>query len=309
MSGLVSDDMMAEAVAMAGLSMQGAVAGPSALASPSYQALESRSVIAGGAFVKRIHPEIREGFDLAAAMRCATQAGEAGAGPAVLWSDAGMGAIAMQAMEDGWITARQKDLQDADVVAAAMAAMQKLHGGAELPSRFDPFAQIDALAAAHAGEGVALPDDHLWLRRAISMAEALMEGGTLVPCRNDGSSSNLMIGPEGRVMLVDYDRAGMNDPLYDVGCLLAEVTDHERDMRAGFIAYAGAFDEAGFARARLWSYVDDMLHALWARLMAHRSERKSVEWIKYGEWRLLRLRMALSHPLYEEKIRIIREAA
>ena len=309
MSGLVTDAMMAEAVAAAGLSMQDAVAGPSALASPSYQALESRSVIAGGAFVKRIHPEMRDGFDLVAAMQCVVQAGQIGAGPAVLWSDAGMGAVAMQALQDGWITARQQDLQDAGVIAAAMTAMRKLHGGPALPSRFDPFAQIDALVAAYAGEGAALPDDYLWLRRAIGMAEGLRDGGRLAPCRNDGSSSNLMIGPGGRVMLVDYDRAGMNDPLYDVGCLLAEMTDHERDMRAAFISYAGAFDEAGFARARLWSHVDDMLHALWARLMTHRSQRKSVEWIKYGEWRLLRLRMSLSHPHYEEKIRITRETA
>ncbi|QRZ14538.1 phosphotransferase (plasmid) [Paracoccus methylovorus] len=309
MSGLVTDEMMAEAVVAAGLSMQGAIAGPSALASPSYKALESRSVIVGDVFVKRIHPEMLNGFDLVTAMQCATRAGEVGAGPRVFWSDAGMGAIAMQALQEGWITARQQDLQDAEVIAATMAAMKKLHGGPVLPSRFDPFAHIDALIAAHAKEGIALPDDHLWLRRAIGMAEGLQEGGALAPCRNDGSSSNLMIGPGGQVMLVDYDRAGMNDPLYDVGCLLVEMTDHERDMREGFIAYAGAFDEADFARAWLWSHVDDMLHALWARLMANRSERKSVEWIKYGEWRLLRLRMSLIHPYYEEKIRITREAA
>ncbi|AJE47564.1 phosphotransferase family protein [Celeribacter indicus] len=309
MSVLVDDAMMAEAVRAAGLSMEGATDGPAALASPSYRALESRSVLTGGAFVKRMHPEMRDGFDLGAAMACATMAGEAGAGPRVIWSDAGMGAIAMEALGPGWITLRQDGLQRPEVVEGAMAAMRRLHAGPEIPSRFDPFAQIDRLIAAFGAEGVARPDDILWLRRVIGMAEGLAEGVVPAPCRNDGSASNLMAGPEGQVMLVDFDRAGMNDPLYDVGCLLAEVTDHERDMRAGYIAYAGAFDEAGFARARLWSHVDDMLHALWARLMAHRSERRSVEWIKYGEWRLLRLRIALSHPLYEEKIRLTGEAA
>jgi thiamine kinase-like enzyme len=113
-----------------------------------------------------------------------------------------------------------------------------------------------------------------------------------------------MIGPNGAVLLVDFDRAGMNDPLYDVGCLLAEITIHERDMQPGYLAYAGEFDKAGFARARLWSFVDDLLHALWSRLKSKTSQRGAIEWLKYGEWRLIRVRMALMHPQFEEKIRL-----
>ncbi|MDZ7600238.1 MAG: phosphotransferase [Hoeflea sp.] len=304
MSGLVSDVMMAAAVTAAGLSMDGATAGPAALASPSYQALESRSVVTSSIFVKRIHPEMREGFDLATAFALAQWSGQAGSGPEVHWSDPESGAIAMEALGDGWTTARQGDLQSPAVVASAMHAMKKLHACAALGHRFEPFAIIDGLIEACQREGVSLPDDIIWLRRIIAMVEPLADSAILAPCRNDGSSSNLMIGPEGQVLLIDYDRSGMNDPLYDVGCLLAEMTDHERDMHHGFVAYAGAFDEVGFARARLWSHVDDMLHALWSRRMAQRSERKAVEWIKYGEWRLLRLRLALLHPLFEEKIRL-----
>lgn len=304
MNGLVSDAMMAETVMTAGLSLDGAIEGPAALASPSYQALESRSLITGGTFVKRIHPEMAEGFDLAAAFELAKRAGQAGAGPEVYWSDLASGTIAMKVLGGDWTTARQSDLQSPGVIQAAMQAMKKLHACTAIPHRFNPFAKIDELTESCVREGVPLPDDSTWLRRVIAMAEPLLDSATLAPCRNDGSSSNLMLGPEGQVLLVDYDRAGMNDPLYDVGCLLAEMTDHERDMHDGLTAYAGTFDEVGFARARLWSHVDDMLHALWSRRMAHRSERKAVEWIKYGEWRLLRLRMALVHPLFEEKIRI-----
>ncbi|MGY9048615.1 hypothetical protein P775_20725 [Puniceibacterium antarcticum] len=309
MTGLVSDEMMKEAVVSAGFSMEGAKAGPAALASPSCQALDSRSVLTGAAFIKRLHPEMRAGIDFERSVQMATQAGEVGAGPKVLWSNADMGAVAMDPLDAGWITARQHDLQNSEVIAAAMSAIKALHGTAGLPGRFDAFARIDALMEAHRAEGVELPHDILWLRRVIGMAQGLLGGSPLVPCRNDGASSNLMVGPEGQVRLVDYDTAGMNDPMYDVGCLLAEMTDHERDMRAGFVAYAGVFDEVLFARARLWSHADDMLQALWARLMARRSERKAVEWIKYGEWRLLRLRLSLGHPQFEEKIRITGEAA
>lgn len=309
MTGLVDDKMMAEAVDAAGLSMNHAVPGPDALASPSYKALESRSAITDGHFVKRMHPEMRHGFDLNAAMTLASQAGQIGVGPKVIWQDAQLGAIAMQALTDDWRTANQADLQDAATVAAAMTALKALHTTKAVQTRFNPFAQIDALIAELDRQAVPLPEDIVWLRRLVAQLEPMMTTGALVPCRNDGSSSNVMLGPEGKVMLIDFDRAGMNDPLYDVGCLLAEVTDFERDMHAGYIAYAGSFSEAGFARARLWSHVDDLMHALWARLHAKTSQRGAVEWLKYGEWRLIRVRMALMHPQFEEKIRLSKEAA
>lgn len=309
MSQLVSDNMMAESVAAAGLKWTGAVAGPEALASPSYKALESRSVMTQGVFVKRMHPEMMRGFDLTAAMALASQAGQIGVGPEVIWHEASSGGVAMRCLQEGWSTANQASLQDPEILSTAMSALKTLHSTDTLEARFNPFNKIDTLIEELEREKADLPDDIAWLRRLIGQIEPMLETGMLAPCRNDGSSSNLMLGPHGTVMLIDYDRAGMNDPLYDVGCLLAEVTNMERDMRAGYVAYAGSFDEAGFSRARLWSYVDDLLHALWARLYAKISQRGSVEWLKYGEWRLIRVRMGLMHPQFEEKIRLSGEAA
>ncbi|MFN3274179.1 MAG: phosphotransferase family protein [Paracoccus sp. (in: a-proteobacteria)] len=308
-SALTTPEALTAAIRAAGLDPDRAgQPGPAALASPSYLALESASVLLdgpeGAVFLKVMHPEMRAGFDLPAAMQLARQAGAAGAGPRVVWSDNDMGAIAMQALTGpDWHRASQHMLQDPDVVAGAMQALRRLHATAPLPQRFDPFAQIDAQIAALEGLD-ALPDDIGWLRRLTFQCRALCRDMPLVPCRNDGAASNLMRGASGQVLLVDYDRAGMNDPMYDLGCLLAEITDFPQDMRAGYIAYAGRFDEAGFARARLWSVVDDMLHALWARRMSRVSARPGVEWLKYGEWRLMRLRLALNHPDFEQMLRL-----
>lgn len=308
MTKLVTDEMMMETLRAAGLSEGTGRPGPAALASPSYMALESRSVLVDGQFVKRMHPEMLPWFDTGLAMTGARMAGKAGVGPEVGWTDAESGSIAMTALEQGWTTARQHHLQDAATMDAIMGTVRRLHAGDPLPGRFDPFAAIDAAIEAHGAEGVPLPDDILWLRSVVAQAEPLMHG-RLVPCRNDGASSNILLGDDGTVMLVDFDRAGMNDPMYDVGCLLAELSDIESDMEAAFTAYAGSFEASQFARARLWSHVDDLLHGLWARLMASRSERGGVEWLKYGEWRLLRLRMMLRAPTFEEKIRIMGAAA
>ncbi|SFA88089.1 Thiamine kinase [Poseidonocella pacifica] len=306
MTDLVTDAMLAETLSAAGLDPRDARPGPEALASPSYRALESQSAFVGETFVKRMHPEMMPWFDLDLALRGAATSL---AGPKVVWGDAATGAIAMQAAPENWVTARQHHLQDADTMAAIVAALKTQHAGPALPTRFDPFALIDRVIEEHGARRIPLPDDILYLRRLIAQAEGLANASVLVPCRNDGSASNILLGPDNAVWLVDFDRCGMNDPLYDLGVLMAEVTDLETDMATAFTAYYGTFDPVNFARARLWSHVDDLLHALWARLMAHISERNTVEWLKYGEWRLLRLRMMLRHPAFEEKLRITEVAA
>ncbi len=313
MSALASAEALVAAARAAGIGGE-TWPGPGPLASPSYRAVESLSLIGqrdgAPAFVKLIHPEMRDGFDIEAAMQLARQAGDAGAGPRILWSDAALGAVAMEGLTPdlGWQTATQATLQDPEIVARVMAAMRRLHATAPLAHRFDPFALIDAQIVALADLD-ALPDDALWLRRLVAQIEPLADSAALAPCRNDGSASNLMVGPEGRALLVDYDRAGMNDPLYDVGVLMAEITDFPYDARPVLAAYLGRFDEHAFARARLWGIVDDMLHALWSRRLARTSARRGVEWLKYGEWRLMRLRMALNDPGFEQLIRLTKEGA
>lgn len=311
MNALATHDALAAAARTAGITGE-THPGPGPLASPSYRAVESLSLIRDDAqaptFVKLMHPEMRDGFDMAAAMQLARQAGDAGAGPRVLWADANLGAIAMEGLTPalGWHTATQLTLQRPAVVAHALRAMRLLHGTAPLAHRFDPFTLIDAQITALTGLG-ALPGDAFWLRRVVAQIEPLTEGVALAPCRNDGSASNLMVGAEDRVMLIDYDRAGMNDPLYDVGTLMTEVTEFPHEARAILAAYLGHFDESAFARARLWAVVDDMLHAFWSRRLAHSSVRRGIEWLKYGEWRLMRLRMALNDPGFEQLIRLALE--
>jgi thiamine kinase-like enzyme len=309
MSALVSDAALAECLSAARPGAKVARPGPEPLASPSYLALESRSVLVenDGAtlFLKVMHPEMASGFDMTAAVALARAAGEAGIGPEVIWADPARGAILMQALTKGWDTAKLHHLQDRGVQEAVATALRRLHATPALGARFDAFAEIDRLAAETSASGVALPADFGWIQTLLGAARAPLLAGPLAPCRNDGSCSNLMVSGKGGVMLLDFDRAGMNDPLYDLGTLMAETTDFEADMAPMFLAYLGGWDAVDFARARLWAIVDDMMHALWARVHGARSERRSVEWLKYGEWRLMRARLALHHPQFEEKLRMI----
>lgn len=309
MTALASEVDVTAALIGAGGSVLAAAprrATPAPIASPSYRALESASVLVEGPdgtlFFKLMHPEMRGWFDLASGAAVAVAAGAAGVGPRVIRADDGL--LLTEALEEGWRTATLDRLQEPAVVAGTMTALRRLHSLPATGARFDAFARIDSYVAEARQARVPLPHDLGWILALLDAARPVLLAAPLAVCRNDGSASNLMLGPGGAVMLVDFDRGGMNDPMFDLGVLLAEITDFEADMHAPFLAYAGNWDAAAFARARLWAVVDDVMHMLWMRLCAARSARTSLEWLKYGEWRLMRARLALHHPQFEEKLRV-----
>ncbi|WP_283179629.1 phosphotransferase [Gemmobacter sp. 24YEA27] len=308
MSQIVTDADVARVIAAApGLDGAQTRPGPAALASPSCRGLESAAVFVDlpdgeSRFLKIIHPEIRDVLDLPTGFAAAKTAGEAGVAPRVLWSDPEAGAILFAAAGPGWREARLADCLDADFRRNTMQALRRLHETPANGARFEPFARLEALISEAGRLGDSLPADLVWIMSLLNAARPVLEAAPLALCRNESSVSNLMIGPDQAAMLVDFDRAGLNDPMYDLGAVLAEMHEFERDMQATFRGYGG--DEAGFARARLWSVVDDMIQAIFCRIFGHVSVRKSLEWLKFGEWRLMRARLALHHPGFEEKIRI-----
>ena len=250
-------------------------------------------------------PDMEELFDRAAGVTGAQLAGQTGAGPNVLWADADGGAVAMEHLGEGWRTANLADLQEAGVMQAVLEAARAFQTGEALPVRFDVFAEIRALETRLAATNIALPADGWWmLEQASTIEKAIVAAGhDLVPCRNDGVSSNIMIGPDGAVKLLDYDRAGMNDPAYDLVVLLTEVCAFVGEREPYVEHWAGRADTALLNRTVVYGAADDLMWALWAMLSAETSQRVHVEFRKYAEWRLLRCRQAMLQPQFEERLR------
>lgn len=257
------------------------------------------------AVLKVMREDMRSFFDPAAAIEGARRAGEAGAGPAVLWADEQGGSVALAYLDEGWRTATLADLDDEAVLAATLDAAKRLHAGPPLTNRFDVFAESRALAARARAAGVPLPPDIWWLEAALGDIEAAVaaSGADAAACRNDGVSSNVMLGPGGAVMLIDYDRAGMNDPVYDLAALLTESRPFDSAMGPAIEHWCGAADQRVLDRCVAYGAADDLMWGLWGAIAAQESTRRHVEFRKYGEWRFLRCRMAVSDPRFEERLR------
>ncbi len=282
--------------------------GPAAIVSPMCQAVDWScwTVEAAGLFLKLREPDAMPFVDLQATATATEAAAALGLSPAVRFVLPERQAIGLDLLRHPWRTARLHDLADPATFAAVLAAKKAFRDGPPLRRKWDIFAHAEAMRQAvdGAGDGIG-PADQAALMAGISQArEALAAGGQdSRPCHADGLASNLMLGPHGVVMLVDFDCAGMSDPHLDVGVLLNEAYGSEAEMRPGLDLAFGRDDPRDLNRCRLLAFADDVAWGLWGLAMAATSPRRELEFLKYGEWRLLRARMMMGDGAFDDRLR------
>lgn len=134
-------------------------------------------------------------------------------------------------------------------------------------------------------------------------AAILAAGFDVKPCHGDGLASNVLLGPDGAVTLVDFDEARDDDPWYEIGALLNEAFQFESEMEPALEMFEGSVRRASLNRCRAYAVVDDLVWGIWGLLMDRVSPRGEIEFLKYAQWRLLRCRMALRDPALESRLR------
>ncbi|MCA3573269.1 MAG: phosphotransferase [Aestuariivirga sp.] len=281
------------------------------LASPSWRGVDAdlwRLVSADGTtlIAKVMDPDTSAFSDLATSFTAARQAAEAGIGPKVLAADVASRTLVMEDLSElrGWSAGTLDKVLDRAVRLKVLEARKAFHRTKPLGRKIDLFAEVERLLNKCRTAGAPLPEDIGWL--AMNMRELRdaigASGIDYVPAHGDGNVSNLMFSDKGEVRLIDWDMAGDMDPLLDVGAFLVEAHDSESDAAECFEAYHGRFDRALFNRAWLYGVADDVRWGLIGALLAGTSRRETYEFLKFGDWRFLRARMAIRDPRFSEKL-------
>jgi hypothetical protein len=301
MSGGVFD----QAVATSGLAGKAGLRwrhGLPTVASPMRQAVDAENAIvecdeAPPLFLKVYEADGFPEVDLEAVAVATAAAANLGVGPALRFVLPAQRALATDYLEPPWRAALLNDFVEPSVFEAAVVIRRTFQRAPALPRRHDVFAMIEAVHAA-ASARAALPSDAetllAWSREAAAAIHAA--GLDLSPCHNDGSASAYMIDGAAHLMLVDFDEAGQSDPVYDLALLLNEASAFGDLWALGLEIFTGAATAPLINRCRLYAIADDIYRGIWGWLMSATSPRRSVEFLKYGEWRLLRGRMALREP-------------
>ncbi len=282
------------------------------IVSPSHRGADSDRWLvsvdgAAPAFIlKIVHPEQAAFFDVAASFDAQKAAAALGCTPKVLHADPARRAI-VAGFLDGWATARMDDLRKPDVLARVLAAKSAIQAGPAFSGDWTVFDRLRRFDEARREAAIEGPDDLWWMLDAVADIEAaLVAGGwDARPAHADGLASNVMISPAGDVQLVDFDEARNVDPHFELGILLNEAFQFESEMLPALEMAEGAVRAATLSRCRLYAVADDLAWGIWGLVMDATSSRGQFEFLKYANWRLLRCRMALRHPGFEEKLRTV----
>jgi thiamine kinase-like enzyme len=190
----------------------------------------------------------------------------------------------------------------ADGVELLARALRAFHdSGAQLPSRFvvpELLADYAAIVGAHGGAVPAGYDEAVLSAARICDELAPRDPR---PCHNDLLPGNVIRASEdGRLMIVDWEYAGMGDPRFDLGNLSVnnefdEATD-ERLLRA---YYGEPPSDADRAALKLMRVLSDAREAAWAVVQGAISEL-DFDFDGYARKHFERLHSSVAQPQFEQ---------
>ena len=160
---------------------------------------------------------------------------------------------------EGYLVTRYVDGVVGQVdVAQVGAALRRLHDGPQIPSRFDSFRVVEAYRAIAAERGVGIPAAYEWANELAGRIEKRRSGERPRPCHNDLLNANFIADGE-RLWIVDWEYAGMGDPLFDLGNF---AVNHELDAEGEHLlleSYGGGDPQALI----LMRFMSDFREAMW----------------------------------------------
>lgn len=232
-----------------------------------------------------------EYIDRAREAAMAGAAAAAGVAPPLLWADPGRGLMVTGFVAG--VTLTPQGFRDRPgAPARAAEALGRLHrSGAVFPFRFELFAMIDDYLRLLSGKAVALPEGyHDVVAEADGVRRALaLHPARPVACHCDPLCENF-IDDGDRVWIVDWEYAGMNDPMWDLGDLSVEAgfdAAQDEEMLAAYFGGAPAAADRG--RMVIYKAMCDLLWTLWG-LIQLANANPADDFRAYADGRFARCR-------------------
>lgn len=262
----------------------------------------------GERFVVRVPGEgTDEYIDRRAEATAARVASEAGVNAELLYFDETDGLMVTRFV-DGAVTMDAARFGAFDAVARAADVLRRLHrGGQRFATDFRLFPILDEYKGLLAAKEAALPDgfDDVLAAAETARVALVTHPVELVACHCDPLCENFLDTGE-RMFLIDYEYAGNNDPMWDLGDLSIE-GGFSADQDAALLrAYFGA-DPTDDAVARMVVYkaMADLLWSLWG-VIQHVNANPVDDFWAYAVGRFERGRALIESPSWSKFVAAIR---
>jgi thiamine kinase-like enzyme len=190
----------------------------------------------------------------------------------------------------------------ADGVEEIASALRRFHDSrVRLPARFRVPDLLEEYAAVIRERGGALPEGYEEAVAVAARIESALPVSDPRPCHDDLLGGNIIRAQDdGRMLIVDWEYAGMGDPRFDLGNLsINNDFDEAADERLLAAYYGEAPTDARRAALGLMRVLSDAREAAWSAVQATVSEL-DFDFERYGSEHFERLRAAVEQPRFAE---------
>lgn len=192
-------------------------------------------------------------------------AAEAGVNAEVLFFDEDDG-LMLTRFVDGAVTMNSDRFKDLGAVARAAQAFRRMHDcGRNFATAFDLFQRMDEYLDYLRKKQVRIPDGYAEVQKeAEAVRAALSERPVaLRPCHCDPLAENFL-DTGARIFIIDWEYAGNNDPMWDLGDVSVEAGfDADQDAALLQAYFAGKPPAAQVGRMVMYKAMCDLLWTLW----------------------------------------------
>ena len=195
------------------------------------------------------------------------------------------------------------DITEPVTMAQLTAALRSFHGSAPLSGRFDCFEVADTYATASIARGVQLPPQFPHAAAVAADIQTVFKAWQEpeVPCHHDLLNANLLRADDGRLLILDWEYAGMGSRWFDLGNM---ATNHELDAAAReqlIAGYFGSVTVGRLARLELMQVMSDLREAMWG-VMQQAISRIEFDFVDYASRHFDRMLANASTPTFRQAL-------
>jgi thiamine kinase-like enzyme len=258
-----------------------------------------------GEYVLRISgPGTSEYIDRADEEVAARSAAAAGVNAEVLYFDAGDGLMVTRFVDGAITMTPERFRADAGAIGRAARAMRQLHTeAAPFAADYRVFDMIDEYKALLESKSSPMPDgfDHVQAEAELGRAALLANPVPVAPCHCDPLCENFLDTGE-MTYLIDYEYAGNNDPMWDLGDFSVEAglgPEHEAVLLGAY--FGGSHPPADAARMVIHKANCDLVWSLWG-VIQHVNGNPADDFWAYGVGRFERCKALMESDEFRRAI-------
>lgn len=237
----------------------------------------------------------------------ARSAAAAGVNAEVLFFDAGDGLMVTRFVEGGVTMTPERFRADAGSIRRAGRAMHQLHTEAEpFANEYRVFDMIDEYKALLLSKSAPMPDgfDDVQADAEVGRAALLANAVPVVPCHCDPLCENFLDTGEA-TYLIDYEYAGNNDPMWDLGDFSVEAgfgPEHDAVLLDAY--FEGQHPAEDAARMVIHKANCDLVWSLWG-IIQHVNENPVDDFWAYGVGRFERCKTLMESDDFKRAIAVL----